>query len=176
VRCTRAEDNLYIADTCRTGRGPYSRRSFESGELIFAMEGEKRHSISQSVEGEFRFDNWLVIDKDLFLDPASPCLYANHSCKLNLGIRDALDFIASRNIGPNEQLTYDYSLTIDKLAWMMTCSCGLRSCRGIIRSIQYLPEDIYRRYLPYVGRYVQNVYAATEAAGLPITVVHAARA
>ena len=168
MRCTSPEDILYIANTSRTGRGLYSRRAFKSGELVFTMEGEKRHYLSRTVEDAFRFENWLVIDKDSFLDPASPYLYANHSCEPNLGIRDALDFIALRDIAPNEQLTYDYSITTDELPWMMTCNCGQLSCRGTIRSVQYLPEDIYRRYLPYVGWYVQDVYAATEAAGQPI--------
>ena len=164
MRCTSPEDILYIADTRRTGRGLYSRRAFKGGELVFAMEGEMRHYISRTVEDAFRFENWLVIGKDLFLDPAAPYVYANHSCEPNLGIRDALDFVALRDIAPNEQLTYDYSLTTDELPWMMTCNCGLPYCRGSVRSIQYLPEDIYRRYLPYVGRYVQDVYAAANAA------------
>ncbi|HWX89385.1 MAG TPA: SET domain-containing protein-lysine N-methyltransferase [Rhizomicrobium sp.] len=176
MRSTHPEDILYIADTHRTGRGLYSRCGFKSGEPVFTMQGEKRHYISRTVEDAFRFENWLVIDKDLFLDPASPYLFANHSCEPNLGIRDALDFIALRDIAPHEQLTYDYSLTTDELPWMMKCNCRRRSCRGIIRSVQHLPEGIYRRYLPYVGRYVQDVYAATEAAGRPVADAIAAKA
>jgi len=176
VHRTSPKDNLYIADTYRTGRGLFGCCAFKSGELVFTMDGEKRRYISRTVEDAFRFENWLIIGKDLFLDPASPYLYANHSCEPNLGIQDALHFIALRDIAPDEQLTYDYSLTTDEWPWTMTCNCGLQSCRGTIRSIQYLPEDIYRRYLPYVGKYAQDIYTATNGDGKPMTVTRTARA
>ena len=159
VRFASSASPLYVADTHRTGRGLYSNRAFKRGELVFTMQGERRHYESRTAEDAYRCENWLVIDKDIFIDPAPPYVFANHSCEPNLGIREPLHFMALRDIAPGEELTYDYSITTDELPWTMQCLCGALGCRKLISAFQYLPEGIYRRYLPYVGSYFQTLRA-----------------
>ena len=161
-----ADAPLFVAETARTGRGLFTRRAFQRGELVFSMLGERRVYRSRTAEDAHRYENWLSIGPDLFLDPAEPFVFANHSCEPNLGTSGELDFIALRPIAPGEELTFDYSLASDERPWTMACACGVPGCRKVIRSIHYLPRAVYRRYLPYISDYFQDVYEDLHGARL----------
>ena len=94
------------------------------------------------------------IKANVWLDPSptSPLRFLNHSCEPNIKrTRDALTFVAMRDLSPNEQLTCDYSTVEVNPDWQMECKCGSAHCRGLIGSIQSLPEellDTYSRDLP----------------------------
>ncbi len=61
----------------------------------------------------FELDDEYSIDGDL---PGNTCKYTNHSCKPNCWI-DIIDgriwVIASRDIQPDEEITYDYGYDMD---------------------------------------------------------------
>ncbi len=149
---------LYVAKTARTGRGLYTGRAIRRGERAFVMEGTRRHYVSRTREDAHRFENWVGLAKDEFLDPAPPYLFINHSCGPNLGIRGEVEFVALRDIRAGEELTYDYAITTDERPWTMVCACGSPDCRKIIRSIHYLPQEAYARYLPLIGPYFKSLF------------------
>jgi len=49
----------------------------------------------------------------------------NHSCEPNAGFRGDLVLVARRDIGPEEEITWDYSTAIDEEEFPgFACCCG----------------------------------------------------
>ncbi len=40
----------------------------------------------------------------------------------------------------------------------MTCRCGIPQCRKLIRSIQFLPESLFKKYEYFVSPYLRDAY------------------
>lgn len=148
---------LYVAPTPHTGLGLYTRRAFAQGACVFILRGVEHHWPSRTSEDAARHPNWFGIGPDRWIDPAPPFDRLNHSCEPNLGVRDEREFVALRNIAAGEELTFDYAITQDEVLWEMRCLCHDPTCRGLIRSIHYIPDAIYSRRLPFVGSYFQGV-------------------
>jgi hypothetical protein len=63
---------------------------------------------------------------------------------------------ALRDILPGEEITYDYSTTMDddegkiiergRKVWTCKCNCGSKKCRGIIDQFKTLPSDVKKFY------------------------------
>jgi SET domain-containing protein len=76
-------------------------------------------------------------DKYLVENPEYPSLddFLNHSCTPNLGfLRGDLTLYALRDIEAGEELSFDYSATMNERGWSMECRCGSAKCRARIRS------------------------------------------
>lgn len=75
--------------------------------------------------------------------------FFNHSCAPNAGLKiDGKVFlIAIQNIANGDEITWDYSTTMDADDWEMDCNCGSKNCRGRIRDFKYIPQDTQKRYL-----------------------------
>jgi SET domain-containing protein len=76
-------------------------------------------------------------DKYLVEDHQYPSLddFLNHSCTPNLGfLRGDLTLYALRDIEEGEELSFDYSATMNERGWSMKCRCGSEKCRTQIRS------------------------------------------
>ena len=67
----------------------------------------------------------------------------NHSCDPNAGLRERSTLYAVKNIKKGEEITYDYSTTIDESFW---CKCSSKNCRGIIYDFFSLPNKAKRYY------------------------------
>lgn len=95
--------------------------------------------------------HFLQINQDCFMGPSGKADdLINHSCNPNGGVvyEDAKVFlIAIRDIQANEEITFDYSTTMDEGHWEMDCICGERTCRKKIRDFKYLPSDLKQKYL-----------------------------
>jgi hypothetical protein len=146
--------------------GIFSRKSIKKGEVVFIAKGELFKDTINNIDDSVAHRNAIGIDPDTWLEPDAnnPLRYTNHSCDPNLGIKGSVVFVALRNIKKGEHLTIDYSITeCDKL-WNFkiqtgsNCKCGSKKCRKVIRSIQFLPEKIYKKYLPYIPHAFQKEY------------------
>ncbi len=158
------DNHLLVGETKRTGRGLFTRRTLLQYETAFVMRGELRYFASRTSVDCHRYENWVGLGRDRWLDPEPPFVYLNHSCEPNLAICGEREFVALRDIEPGEELTFDYSITEDELPWHMTCACGTPSCRGTITAIQLLPTEVMRRYMPYVNPYfMRKHYEHVEA-------------
>ncbi len=53
-----------------------------------------------------------------------------------------------------DQISFPFCLwKLDK-----KCKCGSENCRGKIKSIQFLPKEIFHSYIPHIPKYFQKVY------------------
>jgi SET domain-containing protein len=73
----------------------------------------------------------------------------NHSCDPNTGlvIRGTdVRLVAIGDIGPGDQVTFDYSTTMDEDDFEFDCLCGSPKCRGRVRDFKHLPAELRHRY------------------------------
>ena len=154
------EDNLHIRKLGISGKGAFAKRFFKKGERICFMRGELI-SIEEMIvlvdEDKEEGSDPLGVDDELYIDMLELYRSINHSCKPNAYIHGRNELIALRDIEKDEEITYDYSTTMndnkDKIEesggelWTMECKCGNENCRGIISQFKELPKDLQDYYL-----------------------------
>src|SRR5258706_445498 len=148
-------ESIHIGDTENTGRCIFANKRFEKNQILFMVGGKVK---SDSYGPNYRIGaRWFGIDDKTWLATSrnSYAYYLNHSCNPNSGIRNKVEIVALRDIEKGEEITLDYSITEADPYWKMKCKCGNRNCRKIIRSIQFLPEEVYRKYEPFVPEFVR---------------------
>jgi len=138
------------------GTGVFARGRIGAGDVVLVCGGElvERGRVDPSARA-------MQVDDDLCLMESAdaPCLsdFLNHSCDANLGFKEGtLTLQALRSVGPGEELTLDYSTTINEPGWVVPCLCGAASCRGAIRSFcdlePALRQRLGRNALDYLRR------------------------
>lgn len=80
--------------------------------------------------------------------------YMNHSCDPNTYWLDDDTMIASRDILPGEEITYDYATTEITVPFQMECNCGSENCRGIITTSDYLIPEWQARFGQHLPKHV----------------------
>lgn len=89
-------------------------------------------------------DDPLQVDDDRFMDLDAPAVCFNHSCGPNAALKGTADLVALRDIGADEEIVYDYSLTIPASnPWVMAfaCACGSPLCRGTLGNRLTVPDE-----------------------------------
>jgi SET domain-containing protein len=128
------------------GKGVFAAAALKAGVRLVEYKGERiswkealrRHPHNPDEPNHtfyFALEDGLVIDGNVNGNSAR---WINHSCAPNCEAEevDGRVFIhALRDIGPDEELFYDYGLVIDgrltrKLKNDYACRCGARKCRG----------------------------------------------
>ncbi len=152
--------NVYTSESPIAGKGVFAKKVFKKGEIVFILKGKVTHWEVIDAASSAAGPNWIGIKKGVWIDPAYPYMYLNHSCDPNIGIKGSVVFHALRDIKKGEEVMFDYSITEDDVLWHLphTCACGSRKCRGDIRSIQFLPPSVFKSYLPYIPNYFRGVY------------------
>jgi hypothetical protein len=141
----RVADSIYIAD-CEFGRGVFAARPIRRGETILRYRGP-RFDRTDPIHHTERAAMLLQTGARTYILPDSPAVLVNHSCAPNAGLVDNRRLVAINDILPGEQVTFDYSTSMDDGIWTMECRCGHQECRGVVRDFQQLPERLRERYL-----------------------------
>jgi SET domain-containing protein len=152
---------LAIRDTGK-GKAVFAARDIRRGEYVCEFTGPsytREEYLSLHDPGN---NHYLQVDDDLFMGPSGNADdLINHSCNPNGGLVCAdgrIRFRAIRDIARGEELTFDYSTTMDEDGWEMNCLCGDPGCRGVVRDFKHLPPAVQGRYLalgvvlPYIAR------------------------
>ncbi len=135
----------------KLGKVVLAGKRFNKNEIIIEFTGliMKRDELPDLINPED--DRYLQIGADKYLGPSGDFDdYFNHSCNPNAGIiiiEDKFFLIAIKNINPKEEITWDYSTTMDEDNWEMNCDCGDKNCRKKIRDFKYLSKDIQKKYI-----------------------------
>jgi hypothetical protein len=89
--------------------------------------------------------------------------YLNHSCEPNGYVNSSeLTFRALRNIGPGEEITFNYLTTESEMAMPFDCTCGSPNCFGFIKGRNFLTQEQFERLALAVG--ADNVVTRFESA------------
>ncbi len=128
------------------GFGIYSSRDYKRGENICVLKGKKR-SLGDLYYHKYHsrkvIDDPLQIGEGIYIDLGKPYFYFNHSCNPNAGIRKIANLFAIKNIKKGEEITFDYSTTMDE---SLDCKCGARECRRAVVDFFALPLRLQKRY------------------------------
>ncbi|MEK6859569.1 MAG: SET domain-containing protein [Nanoarchaeota archaeon] len=148
------ENNLEIRKSNISGNGVFTKKSIKKGETICFMQGELctlEEILKRINEGKEEPSDPLGIDDEKYIDLNPLSRTFNHSCNPNAFIRGKNELVALRNIKTGEEITFDYSTTMDdneekikkagRTLWTMKCNCGSKNCRGIIDQFKTLPKE-----------------------------------
>lgn len=158
VSSTLPQSNKLFVEKSRIhGLGVMAKKNIKRGEVGFIIKGKiirwKVRDEGEALYGE----HWIGIGKDTWIDPEGFGRYINHSSKPSCGIRGSVTVCALRNIKKGEELTIDYSTTEQETLWWMEDYSGKKK-KQIVRAVQFLPQEKFKSYLPYVPKYFQKVY------------------
>jgi len=141
------------------GTGVFAKSSIKKNEKIFLFSNKiitikhklGCHCIICKRCINIHKDRWLYPKKDSF------GWNLNHSCSSNSYI-NRNSIYALKNIKPGEEITIDYSTTnIDK-KWKMGCKCKSKNCRKIIRSVQFLPNSLFKKHKGHMPKFIEDNY------------------
>lgn len=158
-RETKENAGEVIVKKTEIGEGVFANREFKKGENVFEFKGEvvKGDDIPEIINPED--DRFMQIGEDLYIGRSGNTddLF-NHSCNPNSGMffvkseegggkRTRYFLRAIKNIKKDEEITWDYSTTMDEDGWEMDCLCGSKNCRHKIRDFKYLPKKVQDNYI-----------------------------
>jgi hypothetical protein len=135
-----------------TGRGVFADAPIAAGEHIILYAGPflRYHQTTPQTYA-------LQVAPDLYLGASgSVDDDDNHCCDPNAGIRIRgsreagdleVDLYAIRDIAAGDEITFDYSTTLDEDDFEFDCLCGSAICRGRVRDGKHLPDETWRRYV-----------------------------
>ena len=143
------------------GLGLYSREPMAKGEIVVVKGGHVMSKEQRDALGQYLEDTEIQIADGLFMGPdtqqerAGGMMHLNHSCEPNLGLQGQIVFVALRDIGKDEELTFDYANTDDE-EYEMRCICGARTCRGVVTGRDWQKKEIQERYRGYFSWFLQK--------------------
>jgi len=150
------KDGFELRNSSGMGEGIFATKVFTFGDIVMvgvieeALNGNHSHA-SQVGENEYVFHGGLITK-------------VNHSCDPNCGIRvnetGAHDYVAIKEIGVNEEITFDYAMRnyiIDHFP--KKCMCGSKKCRGRITGWKDLPDEKKKEYEGLVAPYLVELDA-----------------
>lgn len=143
------------------GTGLFLKESFVKGAFIARIPGKLstvKRQLLNTPEEALMHPNWVGISMSYWIDPDIPFKYLNHSCDPTCGIKEKTNLYALRNLKAGDEVTIDYSTIEGNPYWQIKCSCGLKNCRRIIRSIAYLPKSNFKKYYPFIPTVFRNFY------------------
>lgn len=138
--------------------GIIAKKDIKKGEAIFTIKGQLKFVKATNIKMALYGANWIGIEKHTWIKPIGYGRYINHSCNPNAGIKGRVIVTALKDIKKGEEVTIDYSITEINKLWYMRCHCGGRDCVKKVRSIQFLPQEKYQSYMPYIPTRFQRYY------------------
>jgi uncharacterized protein len=149
---------IYHSTSKIDGMGVMAGEKIKKGEIIQHIKGEAKFFVPKNREESISYPDWIGVGKNRWIDPDYPNKYLNHSCNPNTGIKGKVTMVALEDIKEGEEITIDYSIIEGDDMWEMECQCGEKNCRKIIRSVQFLPEKQFKKYMPYIPKYFQKLH------------------
>ena len=132
------------------GYAVYSKKFYSQGSPIMRFTGKIIHYKDlPAIENESD-DRYVQVGPKSYMGPSGgQDDLVNHSCEPTAGLRftnNEIMLIAIVDIKPGDEITWDYSTTMDEDDWEMDCECGSSRCRRRIRDFKHLPLALRHRY------------------------------
>ena len=143
------------------GRGLFAREPIRRGEIVVVKGGYVMTRGQRDEVGRRLGPSEIQVAERLFIGPVAQSereggmMHLNHSCEPNLGVQGQIVFVAMRDIGADEELTFDYAMTDDE-PYEMECECGAPSCRKVITGQDWMREELRRKYDGYFSWFIQR--------------------
>lgn len=150
--------HIYICTSKIDGLGVSIGENVKKGEIVARIKGEMKFKVNKSLKDTFANPDWVGVAKNQWIDPEKPYKFLNHSCNPAVGFKGKVTLVALRDLKEGDEVTMDYSTIEGDPNWEMKCTCGERNCRKSIKSVQFMPEEQFKKYFPYVSTYFKNLY------------------
>lgn len=138
------------------GRGVIAAEPIRAGELLVLFGGAvlDRDAL-EALPGDER-RKVLQVDDDhyLYSTVESVADWVNHCCEPNAGLRGQVALVALRDIGPGEEICYDYAMSDGSPYDSFRCLCGAPTCRGQITGDDWRLEHLWTRYDGHFSPYL----------------------
>ena len=154
------DDLFEIRKSEIAGNGVFALKKIANGQTICFLTGELctlDEVIKRCNEGKEEPSDPLEVEDEEYLDLDEVSRTFNHSCNPNSYIRGKNELVALKDIKIGEEITYDYSTTMNdneekikkagRELWTCKCHCGAKNCRGIIDQFRTLPKKIQNFYV-----------------------------
>jgi len=145
------KDGFELRESSGKGEGIFATKSFKASNIV--MVGVIKEALNEN------HSHASQIGENEYVLHAGLITKVNHSCDPNCGIRvnatGAHNFIAIKEIGVNEEITFDYAMrnyTIDY--FQKKCMCGSKGCRGKITGWKDLPDEKKKEYKSFAAPYL----------------------
>ncbi len=140
------------------GRGLLAINPIKAGEVV-AIKGGRKLTKNELKQTGISGHAELQIADDLYIAPSTKeeledsMIFINHSCAPNVGMKDAVTFVAMRDINRGEELTIDYAM-LDDNDFKMDCICGSANCRKIVSGKDWMKIELQKRYRGYFAPFI----------------------
>ncbi len=145
------ENSRLIIRETEKGKAVFAASDIRKGEVVCEFTGPKYTMAEYLKLHDPENNHFVQIDEDCFMGPSGNADdLINHSCNPNGGLtyRDGkVLYVAVRDISKGEELSFDYSTTMDEDCWEMECLCGDKACRRKVRDFKHLPADLKKKYI-----------------------------
>ena len=148
---------VFVGPSKIHGLGIITKRNIKRGEIVYIIKGKVVKWKVKDLKSSLYGPNWIGYGKDSWIDPSGFSIYLNHSSNPNCGVKGRVTVRAMRDIKTGEEITVDYSIIEGDSIWYMEDINGNHK-RKLIRGIQFLPTQTYKKYLPYIPKHFQKVY------------------
>ncbi|HAE36862.1 MAG: Nuclear protein SET [Candidatus Nomurabacteria bacterium GW2011_GWF2_35_66] len=151
---------IYKGESKLHGVGLFALKNIKKGKIVLVVKGERiKFLIDSDDQAKTAELNWFGFSKNTWIGVSNNlCDFINHSCNPNVGVKGQVTLVAIRDIKKDEEITLDYSLNEADIFWNMKCNCGEKNCRKIIKSIQFISKEKYKKYKKYIPQYFKNVF------------------
>jgi hypothetical protein len=144
------DEHLIVDHSPISGRGLFTNAALDAGRIVIRLGGRLvsgAELIRIMNESAAYVDTVTVVeDIHLVLPTGTAVHYGNHSCDPNLWHVGSYEIATRRRVEAGEELTIDYATQAGALQLSMTCSCGARSCRGVISSEDWRLRELQTAY------------------------------
>lgn len=136
---------------CPHGKGVFAAEDIDSGEEVLQFGGPMVGVEELPRPYTAKNDCYLQIGASTFLGPSGKLDdYVNHSCAANTVVifdSGVIKLVAMVFIPAGNQITFDYSTTMDNFWWEMECACGSENCRQKVKNFVDLSEQLQSKYI-----------------------------
>jgi len=157
----------------------FASEKIKAGEMIWELGNIPYHDIDINKK---ELDSWPAEKREKFLSlaymieegiwrgsdpnrvvPQSELdeYFVNHSCDGNSWYQGEDLLIASRDILPGEEISYDYCLTECDPSYILAtkCLCGTKLCRGLVSGNDWKLENLQKKYGEHFTPHVLKLIA-----------------
>lgn len=150
------------------GFGAFAQDNIRKGEVVFVKGGhivtKDQLFYSEQISSYLPISDYLFVGATNKDEEPEIKLCVNHSCEPNCGLHGEITFVAMRDIGAGEELTFDYAM-VDNEYYEIRCTCGSPSCRRMITGFDWKIEALQKKYSHYFAQYLLDKITAQEISG-----------
>jgi|SRR3989344_16940 len=156
---------LEVRESHIGGKGLYATQVLPRGGLLVVLGGRVMTRKEESELPAPIRDIACQITPNLVLgitseDELDSSSYINHSCEPNMGFKGQIFLVAIREISPNDELTFDYSMvlhnSLKSSSYKLECKCNAASCRGTITENDWKIPALRAKYKGYFQYYLEE--------------------